>query len=96
VRRTVLCDRGEEEFRREAVARSLRLNLRQDDADALPFADESFDYVLSWSVIFHGTMGDIGRRIARDLARPEPRRALPGYYAVEARWAIRPWPAGRP
>jgi SAM-dependent methyltransferase len=29
---------------REAAARSLRLNLRQADADALPFADESFDY----------------------------------------------------
>jgi SAM-dependent methyltransferase len=34
------------------------------DADALPFADESFDYVLSWNVIFHGTMGDVGRRLA--------------------------------
>jgi ubiquinone/menaquinone biosynthesis C-methylase UbiE len=64
VRRTVPCDRSEEEFRREAAARSLKLNLRQADADALPFADESFDYVLSWSVIFHGTMGDIGRRTA--------------------------------
>jgi tellurite methyltransferase len=42
----------------------LRLSLRQADADALPFADESFDYVLSWNVIFHGTMGDVGRRLA--------------------------------
>ena len=50
--------------RREAVARGLALSLRQADADALPFADESFDYVLSWNVIFHGTMGDTGRRIA--------------------------------
>jgi ubiquinone/menaquinone biosynthesis C-methylase UbiE len=32
---------------REAAARSLRLNLHQADADALPPADESFDYVLS-------------------------------------------------
>ena len=31
---------------RDAVARGLRLSLRQADADALPFADESFDYVL--------------------------------------------------
>ena len=37
---------------------------RQADADALPFADESFDYVLSWNVIFHGTMGDVDRRLA--------------------------------
>src|SRR5258705_8164167 len=49
---------------REAAARGLRLSLRQADADALPFADESFDYVLSWNVIFHGTMGDVGRRLA--------------------------------
>ena len=31
---------------------------------ALLFADESFEYVLSWNVIFHGTMGDVGRRLA--------------------------------
>jgi tellurite methyltransferase len=41
---------------REAAARGLPLSLRQADADALSFADESFDYVLSWNVIFHGTM----------------------------------------
>jgi SAM-dependent methyltransferase len=50
---------------REAAARGLRLSLRQADADALPFADESFDYVLSWNVIFHGTMGDVGGRLAK-------------------------------
>ena len=50
--------------RREAAARGLQLSLRQGDADVLPFADESFDYVLSWNVIFHGTMGDVGRRLA--------------------------------
>jgi tellurite methyltransferase len=49
---------------REAAARGLRLSMRQADADALPFADESFDYVLSWNVIFHGTLGDVGRRLA--------------------------------
>ena len=50
--------------RGEAASRGLRLSLRQADADALPFADESFDYVLSWNVIFHGSMGDVGRRFA--------------------------------
>jgi len=50
--------------RREAAARGLALSLRQAEADALPFADQSFDYVLSWNVIFHGTMGDVGRRLA--------------------------------
>jgi SAM-dependent methyltransferase len=49
---------------REAAARSLRLSLRRADADALPFAEARFDYVLSWNVIFHGTMGDVGRRFA--------------------------------
>lgn len=50
--------------RREAAARGLRLNLQQADADTLPFGNEGFDYVLSWNVIFHGTMGDVGRRLA--------------------------------
>ena len=50
--------------RREAASRGLPLSLRQGDADALPFPDASFDYVLSWNVIFHGTMGDVGSRLA--------------------------------
>src|SRR5271170_5418618 len=50
--------------RREAAARGLRLSPRQADADALPFADDSYDYVLSWNVVFHGTLGDVGRRLA--------------------------------
>src|SRR5579871_1901915 len=45
-------------------ARGLALDLRQGDADALPFADGAFDYVLSWNVIYHGTLGDVGRRLA--------------------------------
>jgi ubiquinone/menaquinone biosynthesis C-methylase UbiE len=50
--------------RREAAARGLQLSLRQADADALTFANTRFDYVLSWNVIFHGTTGDVGRRLA--------------------------------
>jgi tellurite methyltransferase len=34
-------------IRREAEARGLRVNLQQADADALPYAAGSFDYVLS-------------------------------------------------
>jgi tellurite methyltransferase len=49
--------------RRATAARGLRLGLHRADADALPFAEASFDYVLSWNVIFHGTMGDVGRRL---------------------------------
>src|SRR5499427_9771696 len=43
---------GLEFARREAAARGLRLSLRQGDADVLPFVEESFDYLLSWNVIF--------------------------------------------
>jgi tellurite methyltransferase len=50
--------------RREAASRGFRLSLRQADADALPFGDESFDYVLSWMSSFRGTMGDVGCRLA--------------------------------
>src|SRR6266404_1962959 len=62
----------------EAAARGLRLSLRQADADALPFADESFDYVLSWNVIFHGTMGDVGRRLAEIWRVLKPGRLYQG------------------
>ena len=51
-------------LRREAAARGLQVSVRQGNADLLPFADASFDYVLSWNVIFHGTLGDVGRRLA--------------------------------
>jgi tellurite methyltransferase len=51
-------------LRDTAAARGLELSLRQGAADALPFADASFDFVLSWNVIYHGTLGDVGRRVA--------------------------------
>jgi tellurite methyltransferase len=47
-----------------AEARGLSLGLQQATADALPFEDGSFDFVLSWNVIHHGTLGDVGRRLA--------------------------------
>jgi tellurite methyltransferase len=50
--------------RATAQARGVSLGLRQATADALPFDDASFDFVLSWNVIHHGTMGDVGRRLA--------------------------------
>ena len=50
---------------RETVqARGVSLGLHQGTADALPFDDASFDFVLSWNVIHHGTLGDVGRRLA--------------------------------
>ncbi len=50
--------------RETAQARGISLGVRQGTADALPFDDGSFDFVLSWNVIHHGTLGDVGRRLA--------------------------------
>jgi tellurite methyltransferase len=50
--------------RETARARGLSLGVRQGSADALPFDNDSFDFVLSWNVIHHGTLGDVGRRLA--------------------------------
>ena len=40
--------------RETAQARGISLGVRQGTADALPFDDGSFDFVLSWNVIHHG------------------------------------------
>jgi SAM-dependent methyltransferase len=50
--------------REMAQARGLSLGLRQGTADELPYDNGSFDFVLSWNVIHHGTLGDVGRRLA--------------------------------
>jgi tellurite methyltransferase len=47
-----------------AAARGLTIDWHQGRADALPFADASFDFVLSWNVIHHGDLGEVGHRIA--------------------------------
>lgn len=49
--------------RESAAARGLNLSLRQGSADTLPFDDFSFDFVLSWNVIYHGTLGDVAYRL---------------------------------
>jgi ubiquinone/menaquinone biosynthesis C-methylase UbiE len=49
--------------RETAAARGLPVSLHQGLADALPFPDAGFDYVLSWNVIHHATLGDLGRRL---------------------------------
>jgi tellurite methyltransferase len=50
--------------RNAAAARGLALGFQYGNADSLPYADNSFDFVLSWNVIYHGTLGDAGARIA--------------------------------
>ena len=55
---------GLDAVRQAAAARGFAIGLRHGNADALPYADGAFDFVLSWNVIYHGTLGDAGRRIA--------------------------------
>jgi tellurite methyltransferase len=55
---------GLDVLREIAASRGLTLGLKHGNADALPYADGSFDFVLSWNVIYHGTLGDAGARIA--------------------------------
>jgi len=57
-------DTGLGVLREAAASRGLTLDLKHGNADALPYADGSFDFVLSWNVIYHGTLGDAGARIA--------------------------------
>jgi tellurite methyltransferase len=53
-----------EVLRQNAKAKGLSVQLRQGDADSLPFADASFDFVISWDVLYHGNLGEAGRRVA--------------------------------
>jgi tellurite methyltransferase len=55
---------GLDVLRTTAASRGLTLGFKHGNADALPYADGSFDFVLSWNVIYHGTLGDAGARVA--------------------------------
>jgi tellurite methyltransferase len=55
---------GLDVLRDTAERRGVTIGLHQGNADTLPFADAAYDFVLSWNVIYHGTLGDTGRRIA--------------------------------
>jgi tellurite methyltransferase len=54
---------GLDVLRTTAASRGLTLGFKHGNADALPYADGSFDFVLSWNVIYHGTLGDVGHRL---------------------------------
>jgi tellurite methyltransferase len=55
---------GLDVLRASAMARGLTLGYQHGNADALPYPDGAFDFVLSWNVIYHGTLGDAGARLA--------------------------------
>ncbi len=48
-----LTDRAVEHTRRRCELFGLRCDLRVADAESLPFADQSFDWVYSWGVLHH-------------------------------------------
>ena len=51
-------------LREAAASRGVSIDIKHGNADALPYPDGYFDFVLSWNVIYHGTLGDTGSRIA--------------------------------
>ena len=55
-----------------AGAAGLEIDVRQGAMTELPFADASFDHVLSWNVIYHGDEGVVARTLAevRRVLRP--------------------------
>ena len=59
---------GLEELRNAAAARSLDVDCRQAEMTALPYDDHSFDYVLSFNVIYHGDPTVVRTAIA-EIAR---------------------------
>ncbi len=61
-------DTSVEATRRRAALKGLAIDVRQGDAAAMDFADESFDFVWSWGVIHHAAhTGRIVRQIHRVL-----------------------------
>ena len=66
--------------RRRLERAGLSADVREADAEALPFADDSFDFVWSWGVIHHSESTDrVIAEIARVL-RPGGRLALMVYH----------------
>ena len=81
--------------RETAAARGLPVSLHQGLADALPFPDAGFDFVLSWNVIHHGTLGDLGRRLGEIWRVLRPAEAAAGDGALDPRCELRHWPRDR-
>jgi SAM-dependent methyltransferase len=71
-------EHGLDVLRETAAAHGLTMGFRHGNADALPYADGAFDYVLSWNVIYHGTLGDVGARLAEIWRVLKPRGLYQG------------------
>ena len=65
-----LTERGVELVRRRLELEDLSSDLRVADAEALPFADDSFDIVYSWGVLHHTP--DTARAIAEAVRVTRP------------------------
>lgn len=59
----------------EAKARNLAVTTREGNIHELPFEDGSFDYVLSFNVIYHGTRREVERAIS-EIARLLPKGGI--------------------
>lgn len=46
---------GLDYLRAEAAAAAVEIDLQQGDACSLPYDENTFDYVLAWNVIYHGS-----------------------------------------
>jgi 2-polyprenyl-3-methyl-5-hydroxy-6-metoxy-1,4-benzoquinol methylase len=66
VRSVDISDTSVEATRRRLELKGLAADVRQGDARALPFPDQSFDFVWSWGVIHHSAQT---ATIIRDIAR---------------------------
>ena len=61
-------DAGLAETARSAKDLSLAIQTQQGSMTELPFADDSFDYLLSWNVIYHGDE-TLARKCVAEIAR---------------------------
>ena len=74
--------------RRRLELAGLDADVREADAESLPFADASFDFVWSWGVIHHSQSTDaVIAEIARVL-RPDGRLALMVYHRTSITYWI--------
>lgn len=69
-----------EATRRRFELKGLTADIREGDAESLPFDDDSFDFIWSWGVIHHsGRTARVVREIARTL-RPDGETRIMVYY----------------